>query len=247
MRMMNSLIAVILLGAVARGASLQIVRPAGGDPAPSPNPPVVELLITDAVVNDEAFRIAVDGREAVLLPAADGVDNDADGMIDEQGEALVSWPSPSTSRFMARWPWAVAEDDPSTAANEGIHDLHVAVRLDGQTLEGHVRFAVFATGGVDSVLVFPSPFDPWRTVARIAYRLRTAGSLRIRVHDFQGRPVATVRDWSIAEPGWFFPGERWDGRDDQGRRVANGVYFVRVEFDNGRWISETVESCLVAH
>ena len=27
--------------------------------------------------------------------------------------------------------------------------------------------------------------------------------------------------------------DTWDGRDDQGDRVANGVYFYRIELDSG--------------
>lgn len=239
---------VSLLGlSAAWGTTLELIRPSGGGLTPSPNPPMVEAVITGVRIDDHAATVTVDGMGADLLPEADGSDNDLDGMVDEQGEHLVSWPEAGMSRFIARWPWALAADDPSTPDNEGAHTLRIIVEVPGETLERTVRFAVFSDGGVDSLLVCPSPFDPFQEGARIGYRARTAGSLRIRVYDFQGREVAIVRDWSLVEPGWHFPAETWDGRGDDGKQVGNGVYFVRIEFDNDRWIEEMVEPCLVSH
>jgi hypothetical protein len=46
----------------------------------------------------------------------------------------------------------------------------------------------------------------------------------IRIHDQSGRMVRLIRDAS--------PGVRWDGRDEWGNRLANGVYFYTV---TARW------------
>jgi flagellar hook assembly protein FlgD len=50
------------------------------------------------------------------------------------------------------------------------------------------------------------------------------------VHDLQGRHVATLVS------GLEEAGERialWDGRDADGRRLAAGVYVIRLETDDG--------------
>lgn len=229
-------------------AALEVIRPQGGDPAPAPNPPFVEALVTEALVDEGAFDITIDGIAGDLDAEADGIDNDGDELVDEPGERLVTWPSGSMSRLIARWPWSLTEDDPATAANEGLHLLNITVTLPGgEVVEQRVAFAVFSTGGLDSLMVCPSPFDPFHQGARIIYRTKVSGSVRIRIHDFQGRVVTTLRDWSVTDPGGHYRGDTWNGRDREGRPVPNGVYYVRVEFDDGCARNDVVESCLVTH
>jgi hypothetical protein len=50
--------------------------------------------------------------------------------------------------------------------------------------------------------------------------------------DVRGRHVAGLLDGEVVEPGTH--SIAWDGRDDQGRRVASGVYFVLLEAQ-GDW------------
>jgi hypothetical protein len=76
--------------------------------------------------------------------------------------------------------------------------------------------------------VHPNPFS--RTIA-IGYSVDRASPVSVRVYDVTGRLVRAFDD-SAAEPGrssWS-----WDGRDDSGRRVPPGVYFVRLR-SNSRW------------
>ncbi|MCU0611962.1 MAG: hypothetical protein MUE60_09265, partial [Candidatus Eisenbacteria bacterium] len=238
-------VALLAAATAAQGLQLEVVHPSGPEPAATLNPPLVEAIVDGALLDDAAWLVTIDGIRGCLLPEDDGTDNDSDGLVDELGERLVSFPGPARSRFVARWPWAIAADDPSTSDNEGIHTLVISVRAGMEALTREVSIAVFRTGGIDSLLVCPSPFDPFHEAVRIGYRSTTAGTMRIRVHDFQGRVVATVHGWRSVDPGWFFPWATWDGRDGDGHRVANGVYFVRVEFDDGLHTEERVERCLV--
>ena len=52
--------------------------------------------------------------------------------------------------------------------------------------------------------------------------------LAARVFDVQGRLVASIPPERIAAGSGFAQFE-WKGRDGQGRTVATGVYFIRVE------------------
>jgi hypothetical protein len=79
---------------------------------------------------------------------------------------------------------------------------------------------------------FPLPFSPASEVVRIHYS--TAGKtsqVTIRVFDFAMNPVKTLLR-SATRSGSLEHDEIWDGRDDLGRRVSNGVYFYRVEIEN---------------
>ena len=67
----------------------------------------------------------------------------------------------------------------------------------------------------------PNPFDASTTMRYVAPR---PGRMEIMVFDIAGRRVRTIFKGTIQ------PGEHaidWDGRDEAGRRVANGVYLCR--------------------
>jgi hypothetical protein len=69
---------------------------------------------------------------------------------------------------------------------------------------------------------YPNPFNPSTT---ISYWLRNAGDAELVVFDLAGRRVQTLVSGYV-EAG---PHEaQWDGRDDQGRQVASGVYLYRL-------------------
>lgn len=69
-----------------------------------------------------------------------------------------------------------------------------------------------------------------RNPCTIRYRLPAPGAATVRIFDLRGRPVRSLGG-GAASAGMMET--RWDGRDDQGRRVASGVYFARVESAEG--------------
>lgn len=76
---------------------------------------------------------------------------------------------------------------------------------------------------------YPLPFSPASEVVRIHYS--TSGKtvpVTIRIFDFAMAPVKTLLR-GATRVGSVEHDEIWDGRDDRGRRVSNGVYFYRVE------------------
>jgi hypothetical protein len=70
--------------------------------------------------------------------------------------------------------------------------------------------------------VSPSPFEG---TTRIAFRLQRAGHVDLSVHDAAGRRVAVLLDGERAEGAHAL---LWSGRDDSGRPVPAGVYFLRL-------------------
>jgi flagellar hook assembly protein FlgD len=70
----------------------------------------------------------------------------------------------------------------------------------------------------------PNPFNP---VTLIQYELPAAGSVDLAVYGLSGRLVRTlVAGELFVAGGQTTP---WNGRDDDGRAVASGVYFYRLE------------------
>ncbi len=86
-------------------------------------------------------------------------------------------------------------------------------------------------GASANTYAYPNPFAPDEEIVRIHYSTGgTSASVTVEVFDFGMNRVRTiVRDASRSGTGEH--DEIWDGSDNQGRQVANGVYFYRVEID----------------
>jgi hypothetical protein len=72
--------------------------------------------------------------------------------------------------------------------------------------------------------------NPTNGSTKISYGLPRSGHVRLTVHDVQGRQVASVFE------GTAQAGERsvtWNGRGADGRRLATGIYLIRVESADG--------------
>jgi flagellar hook assembly protein FlgD len=68
--------------------------------------------------------------------------------------------------------------------------------------------------------------NPFRSTTSLDCSLARPGRARVTVHDISGRTVRRIFD------GEWASGSRsieWNGRDDDARPAANGVYFIRVE------------------
>ena len=70
--------------------------------------------------------------------------------------------------------------------------------------------------------VYPNPFNPQTTVA---FDLDQAGSVDLGIYGPDGRCVRTLVTGSLAAGHHE---ASWNGRDDRGRRVASGTWFVRL-------------------
>ena len=89
-----------------------------------------------------------------------------------------------------------------------------------------------ATGieDVESVVaVHAAAPNPFGTTTALTYELPSAGAIAVRVFDVSGKLVRTLVDseHQTAGPHALV----WNGRDDDGRPVASGVYFFRVNID----------------
>jgi hypothetical protein len=69
----------------------------------------------------------------------------------------------------------------------------------------------------------PNPFNPLTT---LKYAVPAAAQVRLRVYDLQGRLVSVLVN-QVQERGWHE--SRWDGRTGDGRPVASGLYFYKLQ------------------
>jgi hypothetical protein len=72
----------------------------------------------------------------------------------------------------------------------------------------------------------PARPNPASSVTRLAFELPVAQTVSLSVYDVQGHRVCTVASgrWEAGSHA-----VAWEGLDDAGHRVSNGLYFVRFE------------------
>lgn len=74
----------------------------------------------------------------------------------------------------------------------------------------------------------PNPFNP---VTTIEFAVARAGEVSLRIFDSKGQLVRTVLETAFAGPAT----QRviWDGRDDKGNTVGSGLYYYKLEAEDG--------------
>lgn len=125
--------------------------------------------------------------------------------------------------------------DPALWGND-TKDLTLALEIDGRMTA--VQAPQGCGGGAPPRLhwqaqPWPNPFNP-RLQAQI--RLEYPSPVRVVVHDLRGREIAVLLEDDL-DPG-VHP-VIWDGRH-HGRDAAAGVYFIRVETEQGQLSSKVV-------
>ncbi len=90
------------------------------------------------------------------------------------------------------------------------------------------------TPAVAGLHAWPNPFNPQ---VSIAWAIPEAGDLRVHVMDLRGHHVRTLLE---APVGGTTGQVVWNGRDDQGRQAASGVYLVRLEGPKGALATQRV-------
>jgi len=81
----------------------------------------------------------------------------------------------------------------------------------------------------NTTFAFPNPFAPGLESVKIKYTLNNLSSnVTIRIFDFRMHLVKTLLQNTV-RIGSLTQYESWDGADDAGRIVPNGVYFYRID------------------
>jgi hypothetical protein len=73
--------------------------------------------------------------------------------------------------------------------------------------------------------LFQNRPNPFNQTTKIEFTVAKPGFVSLIVYDILGREVKTIASEQLT------PGHKsavWDGRDEQGREVASGIYFYRL-------------------
>ncbi len=101
---------------------------------------------------------------------------------------------------------------------------------NGLTWTVYRAFVPIGTAGTPGAYAYPTPFSPRLSggATRIHYKPSQGGDITIKIYDFAMNLVMTVIE-KQNRPGGTDCEEPWDGKDQDGDEVANGVYFFKVE------------------
>ena len=83
-------------------------------------------------------------------------------------------------------------------------------------------------------LNWPNPFNE---STRMRYRVDAAQRVQLAVYDLLGRPVCSLSNRDTL-PGTYEL--TWDGRDEAGRSVAAGVYWIYMTTESHSWARKVV-------
>jgi hypothetical protein len=128
--------------------------------------------------------------------------------------------------YMDQWTQQYVDN---TARQGVIYEYALGVVLeDGSEVLSPWTRATSALPGLALYQNYPNPFNP---VTKIGFSIPQKTLVRITIYDAAGRRVRLLADSSYpAGPHSI----QWDGRNDQGRRVASGVYFYNLDADRTR-------------
>ena len=201
--------------------------------------PTIELTVEEQYFSPGAL-VSRDASIVAIIQDANGVDSQerpievqANGQPVAQEELMIMPLSEKNSlpiSYSPTWP-------------TGRHTVTFsAYDCSGNPAARSMSFEVIDSYGIDQMGNYPNPFDE-ETV--ITYRLTGpvhAEEISLKIYTVSGRLIRSWRDF-LDEYG--LPGTQldhhvisWDGRDDDGHPLANGVYFYKIR---ARWEERTVE------
>jgi hypothetical protein len=191
--------------------------------------PQSEILIT---LKDDNPYLIMDSDADTSLFAIYLTDPDGDmrkiPFVDAQGTVIMEWvpANASNKKFKIIYPGLFSK--------EGVYTLLVQGQDRSGNLSGDyeytINFKVILASAITEVMNYPNPFS---TSTRFVFTLtgsEVPDEMLIQIMNISGR---VVREISADELGQFRIGRNitefaWDGRDNFGDLLANGVYLYRV-------------------
>ncbi len=107
-----------------------------------------------------------------------------------------------------------------TAGNESQFSKEVSIFIAGDDDNLEI---------IDNMKVynFPNPFNPEKQATQIRYYLQKSENVTITIYDVGGNTIRTLIKKKSKNAGEHVE-DVWDGKDESGNFVPNGVYYARV-------------------
>jgi len=107
-----------------------------------------------------------------------------------------------------------------------------ATKILTEYVEADKSPAVPGPLGNQNIYAYPNPFNPESETANLRFKLGKDGNVTITVYDISNTKVKEVIS-SVAMSAGVEQSFTWDGRNESGNIVGNGVYFYVIESSSG--------------
>jgi hypothetical protein len=198
-------------------------------PPSDSTPPMIEILTENQPFADGSY-VPSNPRFTILLQDQSGIDVNPEKIqvyLDEslRQDGTVTLPD--------------SIDNPSAVTvafrpelSSGEHTIRIrASDVNGNTTQTDlIRFLISEQFDVQYLGNHPNPF---RLETVFAYVLtESAERLNIKIYTVAGRLIRTFDDPGLASADYHEV--EWDGNDERGEEIANGVYFFRIQAAKGK-------------
>jgi ligand-binding sensor domain-containing protein len=191
---------------------------------------------TNLLHNLRAYDFAFRGNIIYIATDEGILRSDTDGKTWNTSGTIID--RESDQRFVSREVLSVASVDQFVWAGTG--EGIARTEDTGDQLFGYT-WKIFRTytpvAGAGSTYAYPNPFSPGFSTTRIHYDTDSRDAVvSIEIFDFAMNKVKTLIR-NADRTGLYEHDEIWDGKNNDGSIVPNGVYFYRVliDGDEGRW------------
>ncbi|MDY0152025.1 MAG: T9SS type A sorting domain-containing protein [Candidatus Cloacimonas sp.] len=140
-------------------------------------------------------------------------------VMNTQGEVVTS--------FYAHLPWSIGGNRFVT-----YNSTHFCIMEHPEWLENEDEHIVPAVSNLG--LPYPNPFHD---VCRIPVSMKETGEIKLSVFNLRGQLVNNIENTHLAKGEHLIV---WDGKDHNGRSLANGVYILRLQTREGVFTQRTV-------
>ena len=152
--------------------------------------------------------------------------------------------SPASGTVAAGASQALTVTYDAASAAEGTYTGTISIGGNGGTLSVPVAVTVSTSVAADEPTalraradVLPNQPNPFSATTRIPIVMPRSADARVTVYDARGRRVRTLADGRFGEG---LTPLTWDGRDDSGSLLPSGVYFVRLEPNQGLAVTRRI-------
>jgi hypothetical protein len=194
--------------------------------------PVVEITVNGRILRDNML-VPLNPSLAFIIQDENGIDltSGFNVYIDDQkltSEELNIPDSVQNANAVA----LTAKPDLSA----GSHTIRTEVTdAFGNTLEKSLSFQVSGSFDIKIYGNYPNPFEDFTVISFMIVAPKILDDFSIRIFTLAGRQIREIKNPQGADEIWD-PGYHeieWDGRDQDGNLVANGVYFALMKASQG--------------
>jgi hypothetical protein len=178
------------------------------------------ITVEGTVSNRDAIGTRIEAKTGGMLLTRQITSGPTHGGGDQKA-AFFGLGGAGGAKVRVIWPSGVIQNLGIVSANQRLHLVEPGAAEAPATTEEKPQGTVVEPN-------FPNPFNPetW-----IPYQLAEAALVRLSIYDIKGAHVKTIEVGHQAAGVYRSKAKAiyWDGRNEQGERVASGVYFYRFQ------------------